>query len=145
MDSDASSAKTLALVEIILQLVFFTIGAVAIVGNAAYLSPGNVVTGSGGLVTTTIVKSSAPIIILVVFSISLLSGLLRILLDYFLVYKKLALEKFRESETPSLILGIIQLIFEGIVPGILLIIAYVKIRDSLENTVRQHHSTNSQL
>lgn len=144
LDSDASTAKTLTLVAIILQLVFFAIGAVAIVGVAAYFSVGRVVTSSGGVVTTTTVNSSAPTIALVVFSIFFLIGLLWILLDYFLVYKNLALEKVKESEVPSLILGIIQLILAGVIPGILLIIAYVKIRDSLENSARQLPPINSQ-
>ena len=143
LDNDASTAKTLTLVAIILQLVFFAIGAVAIVGVAAYFSVGRVVTSSGGVVTTTTVNSSAPTIALVVFSIFFLIGLLWILLDYFLVYKNLALEKVKESEVPSLILGIIQLILAGVIPGILLIIAYVKIRDSLENSARQLPPINS--
>ena len=144
LDNDASTAKTLTLVAIILQLVFFAIGAVSIVGVAAYFSVGRVVTSSGGVVTTTTVNSSAPTIALVVFSIFFLIGLLWILLDYFLVYKNLALEKVKESEVPSLILGIIQLILAGVIPGILLIIAYVKIRDSLENSARQLPPINSQ-
>ncbi len=144
LDDDASTAKTLTLVAIILQLVFFAIGAVAMVVVAAYFSVGRVVTSSGGVVTTTTVNSSAPTIALVVFSIFFLIGLLWILLDYFLVYKNLALEKVKESEVPSLILGIIQLILAGVIPGILLIIAYVKIRDSLENSARQLPPINSQ-
>ncbi len=144
LDSDASTAKTLTLVAIILQLVFFAIGAVAIVGVAAYFSVGRVVTSSGGVVTTTTVNSSAPLIILAVFSIFFLIGLLWILLDYFLVYKNLAHEKVKASEVPSLILGIIQLILAGVIPGILLIIAYVKIRDSLEKSARHPPSINSQ-
>ena len=144
LDNDASTAKTLTLVAIILQLVFFAIGAVAMVVVAAYFSVGRVVTSSGGVVTTTTVNSSAPTIALVVFSIFFLIGLLWILLDYFLVYKNLALEKVKESEVPSLILGIIQLILAGVIPGILLIIAYVKIRDSLENSARQLPLINSQ-
>ena len=144
LDSDASTAKTLTIVAIILQLVFFAIGAVAIVGVAAYFSVGRVVTSSGGVVTTTTVNSLAPLIILAVFSIFFLIGLLWILLDYFLVYKNLALEKVKESEVPSLILGIIQLILAGVIPGILLIIAYVKIRDSLENSARHPPTINSQ-
>ncbi len=68
-----------------------------------------------------------------VFGIIFLIGLLWILLDYFLVYKNLAEEKVEEAETPSLVLGILQLLFGGFITGILLIIAYVKIRDSTRN------------
>lgn len=69
-----------------------------------------------------------------IMSIILLIGILWILLDYFLIYKRLATERVKEAETPAIVLGIIQLIFAGLIPGILLIIAYVKIRDSLERS-----------
>ncbi len=45
--------------------------------------------------------------------------------------RQFALERVNEAETPSLVLGIIQLIFGGLIPGILLIVAYVKIKASL--------------
>ena len=45
-------------------------------------------------------------------------------------------ERVADAETSSLVLGILQLIFGGVIPGILLIIAYAKIRDSLNNMMR---------
>lgn len=68
------------------------------------------------------------------FSVALLIGLLWIILDYFLIYRRLAMEKVKEAETPSIVLGIIQLIFGGLIPGILLIVAWVKIKDSLKGS-----------
>jgi len=137
LDSDASTAKTLTLVTIILQLIFFVIGIFGTLAFAAFFAIGTVRTTT---FNNTIVTTSAPNylgLVAVVFSAFFLIGLLWILLDYFLIYKKLAEEKVREAETPSIVLGIVQLIFAGGIPGILLIVAYVKIRDSLERSARQ--------
>ncbi|MCL4450040.1 MAG: hypothetical protein M1386_01820 [Candidatus Thermoplasmatota archaeon] len=125
LDSDASTAKTLALVAIILQAVFFVIGIFEIIGLATLLTITTVPP------TSTTLPLGAFGIIAIVFAAALAIGILWIALDYFLIYKKLKEERVREAETPSLVLGIIQLIFGGLIPGILLIVAYVKIRDSL--------------
>ncbi len=53
------------------------------------------------------------------FAVVFLIGLLWILLYYFPVYKKLAEEKVEETETASLVLGIVQPLFGGTVSGIL--------------------------
>lgn len=125
LDSDASTAKTLVLVAIIFQAIFFVIGIFEVIALAAFLT------------LTTVPPTSSTLslgafgIITVVFSAALAIGILWIVLDYFLIYKRLKEERVREAETPALVLGIIQLIFGGLIPGILLIIAYVKIRDSL--------------
>ncbi len=125
LDSDASTAKTLVLVAIIFQAIFFVIGIFEVIALAAFLT------------VTTVPPTSSTLslgafgIITVVFSAALAIGILWIVLDYFLIYKRLKEERVREAETPALVLGIIQLIFGGLIPGILLIIAYVKIRDSL--------------
>ena len=125
LDSDASTAKTLALVAIILQAVFFVIGIFEIIGLATLLTITTVPP------TSTTLPLGAFGIIAIIFAAALAIGILWIALDYFLIYKKLKEERVREAETPSLVLGIIQLIFGGLIPGILLIVAYVKIRDSL--------------
>ncbi len=131
IDIDASEAKSLVLVAIILQLVFFVIGIIGIVFAGAFLAVSKVVTTTGVGTTVTTPVPNFFGVFLVFFSVAFLIGLLWILLDYFLIYKKLAEDRVREAETPSIVLGIIQLIFGGLIPGILLIIAYVKIRDSL--------------
>ena len=125
LDSDASTAKTLVLVAIIFQAIFFAIGISEIIALAAFFTVTTVPATSSTL------SLGAFGIITVVFSAALAIGILWIVLDYFLIYKRLKEERVREAETPALVLGIIQLIFGGLIPGILLIIAYVKIRDSL--------------
>lgn len=143
LDSDASSAKTLTLVALLLQVVFFAIGIFSILGLAffAATSPTTTTIGPGGQTTVT----NAPTAFLGLFGIILgvifAVGLIWILLDYFLVYKRLAEENVRAAETPALVLGIIQLIFGGIITGILLIIAYVKIGDSLKRNPQIQQDT----
>ena len=132
LDSDASTAKTLTLVAIILQVVFFVIGIFEVIALVVLFSfRPSVTTSTGTTITSHVVPLSGLAIISIVFSFALLIGILWIFLDYFLIYKKLKEERVREAETPSLVLGIIQLIFGGLIPGILLIVAYVKIRDSV--------------
>ncbi len=126
LDSDASTAKTLTLVVIILQAVFFVIGIFEVIALIAFLVVVPTVTP-----TNAIPSLDVSGIIAIVFSAALAIGILWIVLDYFLVYKRLKEEKVREAKTPTLVLGIIQLIFGGLIPGILLIVAYVKIKDSL--------------
>ncbi len=134
LDSDANTAKTLTLVAIILQVVFFIIGIFAIVALAALtIGPGITTTTSTGTTVTTSPPGFGVGIFGAVFGVIFLIGLLWILLDYFLIYKKLAEDKVGEAETPALVLGIIQLLFGGIITGILLIVAYVKIKDSMRN------------
>ena len=134
LDSDANTAKTLTLVAIILQVVFFVIGIFAVAVLAFVASGVTTTTSPGGTVTTT--GPVGPGIFSVVFGTVFLIGLLWILLDYFLIYKKLAEDKVEEAETPALVLGIIQLIFGGVITGILVIVAYVKIKDSVRNRAR---------
>ena len=132
LDSDSSTAKTLTLVAIILQVVFFVIGIIEVIALVVLFSfRPSVTTSTGTTITSHVVPLSGLAIISIVFSFALLIGILWIFLDYFLIYKKLKEERVREAETPSLVLGIIQLIFGGLIPGILLIVAYVKIRDSV--------------
>ena len=132
LDSDSSTAKTLTLVAIILQVVFFVIGIFEVIALVLLFSfRPSVTTSTGTTITSHVVPLSGLAIISIVFSFALLIGILWIFLDYFLIYRKLKEERVREAETPSLVLGIIQLIFGGLIPGILLIVAYVKIRDSV--------------
>ncbi len=123
LDRDASTAKSLALATVILEAVFFAIGVLVLVAALVGTAVSGVSMSTLGIVT---------VVFMVLFAI----GLMWLLLDYYLVYKPLAQERVRDAETPSIVLGIIQLILGGVIPGILLIIAYVKIRDSLENMMR---------
>lgn len=123
LDSDASSAKSLVLAALILEAVFFGIGIFIFVLAMAGSAVSGATLGALGIIAT-------------VFTVLLSIGLLWLLLDYYLIYRPIALERVAEAETSAIVLGILQLIFAGIIPGILLIIAYVKIRDSVENMRR---------
>ena len=129
LDSDASTAKTLTLIAIVFQLIFAVIGIIEAAILIPFLTetyvPGTYIPVSAGLDFS---------IVILVFSISLLFGIIWVLLDYFLIYRRLRLGKVKEAKTPSLVLGIIQLILGGFIPGILLIVAYVKIKDSLQRS-----------
>ena len=129
LDSDASTAKTLTLIAIVFQLIFAVIGIIEAAILIPFLTetyvPGTYIPVSAGLDFS---------IVILMFSISLLFGIIWVLLDYFLIYRRLRLGKVKEAKTPSLVLGIIQLILGGFIPGILLIVAYVKIKDSLQRS-----------
>ena len=119
-DPDASTARTLTLVAIVLQSFFFMIGIFIFFiffpfAGVAFGMP-SMAFGIFGLV----------------FGLGFLISIVWIALDYFLVYKNLeSTATIARARTPSLVLGIIQLISGGTISGILLIITYVKIGDSL--------------
>lgn len=121
----ARTAEKLSLAAIILQALVIAIGYI-----------------------TVIVGSNNTIGSLLFISIIALIGVFMIFLTYYYIYRRLRLENVRKAGTPSLVLGIIlltsSLILEpylGIIltilelaAGILLILGYIRIRDSLEQT-----------
>jgi len=44
------------------------------------------------------------------------------------------LRAYISSETPALVLGVLQLVLGGVVSGVLLILTYTKIRDSVNRS-----------
>lgn len=118
----AESARTLVLAAIVVQVVFFVIG-IAILSLAIGL-----IIGSG---QTTVPGNQALFIISIVFGFLFIFGLLWIFLNYYLVYKPIVARDLYKAEGPALALGIIELIFDGLIPGVLLIIAYSRIGDAL--------------
>ena len=73
LDSDASTAKTLTLVAIILQVVFFVIGIFEVIALVALFSfRPSVTTSTGTTVTSQVVPISGLAIISLVFSFALL-------------------------------------------------------------------------
>jgi len=143
LDQDASSAKTLTFVAVILQIVFLVLGILAIlVFIATSASFTSVSIGPNGTVNSTsrVIQTSFPFLTILILVPITIFGLLWVFLDYFLIYRKLSSEKVAEASTPALILGILQLIFGGLIPGILLIVAYVKIRDSINRSINQQPS-----
>lgn len=128
LDPDANSAKALAKVAVILQGILFAIGvAVLSIALVALLTSVNI---PAGVDLTSGVTLSIAGVMTTVFISSFAIGVLWLFLDYYLVYVRLREERVTQAETPALVLGILQLVLGGVVPGILLIIAYVKIRDS---------------
>lgn len=70
--------------------------------------------------------------VLALFTIVLaIIPLVWLLLDYYLIYKPLTEGKASSAETPSLVLAIVQIFTLDFISGILLLIAWIKIRDGL--------------
>ncbi len=123
--SDLDSARTLAVVALILEIAFLAIGViillVVLVGGVFTFTPG------AGQVATPMV-AFAPILFF--FALAGILGVLWILLTYLLVYVPLREGQVERALTPTLVIAILTLIFGGLIPGILLIVAYVKAKDA---------------
>lgn len=92
-DADLSTARTLALIALFLDLIGFVFALI------------------------TIFLAVLPFILM--------------FLDYFFIYKPLVNGDARRAEVPTLLMGILQLFVGGVLSGIILLIAWVKIRDSI--------------
>ena len=131
LDPDADSAKGLMIAAIIVQVLFVVIWLFVLL-IFLFAFPFT-------QMTTTPTTGSTPNFLFPYFGISVLfttyfgAGILWIILDYFLIYQRLSEGRVPEAETPALVLGILQIVAGGVVPGILVIVAYIKIRDSLRN------------
>ncbi len=134
-DNYADSAKTFTFAAILVEGLF-TVLLVVYIGlilsvlslatptNPAF--PGtNINVNFGFFIMTTIA---------VVFG---LVGLLWVLLDYFLIYKRIVEGDIRGAQDTALILGIIQLVLGGIIPGILVIVAYTQLNNSVNRRMEQ--------
>ena len=137
LDPDADSAKGLMIAAIIVQVLFVVIWLFVLLIFLFVFSITSV--------TTMPTPSSPPSVVFPFFGVSVMFtaffavGVLWITLDYFLIYKRISEGKVAQAETPALLLGIMQIIAGGVVPGILVIIAYIKIRDSLRNAQYRYH------
>ena len=132
LDNFAQSAKTLTLVAIIIEAIFTALFALYF---TLFLSLFAITPATPG-----IPANSGFIIFGFIGAIFGGIGLLWVLLDYFLVYKRLSEGNIMGAKDTSLILGIIQLIFGGIVPGILLIVAYTQLGNSVHFAGHQQQS-----
>ncbi len=134
--ADLDTAITLTLVALILEAVFLAIGVLI----ALVLLPVSRVTSSASLFGadqaiaplqmgdfSTFISTGLFVGFLVVAGIF---AVVFLLLTYFLVYKPLKHEQVERALTPALVLGIIALVFGGVIVGILLIVAYVKAKDA---------------
>lgn len=114
------SATMLTMISIAVLLVYFAVGtAIMSLIIGAAISSGQLITG--GVVG----------ILAFIFGIMFLIGLLWIILGYLLVYEPLRHGRPEAAQTPALILGIVEIIFAGIIPGILLILAYSRIGSAI--------------
>lgn len=136
LDSDAESAKTLTLVAIILQAIFLFVGIAIVIGVLAFAFTSS---------TSGIPGMGAQALVGIIFGAIFLVGILWIVLDYVFIYAPLSRGEVARTEGPALALSIIQLVFGGIITGILLIIAWVKIKDSVRNqSMRESAGQNLQ-
>ena len=140
-DAEANTAKTLTLVAMIVQVLFIgliglgaaTLGALSGVVN----SIATTTTVSGTTVTYSNPFRSPSFVmgfVATILGIGIVVSVIWVVLDYLLIYKNLrAVSTIESAKTPALILGILQIFFGGVIPGILLIFAYLKIGESINN------------
>lgn len=116
------SAKTMTFAAILILVVFFLFGCGLLAFLLGYLS---------GLGQVPNVQPRDLQIASIVFSIMFLFGLMWIFLNYFFIYRPLSEGIPERAYSPALVLGILELIFGGIIPGILLILAYSSIGSAI--------------
>ncbi len=129
LDYDASTAKSLVLAAMILGVIFFAMGLIGVAVLLTFLYTAGQL-GASSPPPVAISASFLGIIVLIFFPIAIVW----VLLDFFLIYKPISRGKISSAEDPALILGIIQIAVGGFITGVLLIIAWVKIRDSIANS-----------
>jgi ABC-type transport system involved in cytochrome c biogenesis permease subunit len=73
-------------------------------------------------------------IVALALALGLVISIVWVVLDYVLIYRNLgSYSTLQNARTPAIILGILQLLFGGVIPGILLVVVYSKIGDSSES------------
>ena len=133
LDNDADSARSLVLAAIVLQLVLLLVMIVFILFffaaafNSSSLGPG----GTPAMVFP-LFALALPVVIFF--------GSFWIVLDYLLILKPIDQENLEKAESNALVLGLVQLFLGGVIPGILIIFGYMKIRDSLRHKRMQNQS-----
>lgn len=130
-DSDARTAMTISFVAIIIDLVFFLI---LLLSSFFIYSLG---------LATFYSSLGMPIAFLSgLFLAFAVVELLWLPVTSLFIYRPLREGEAHKAETPSLLIGIGQLIFGGFLSGILLLIAWIKIRDSLR--MQQKYGKNDE-
>ncbi len=128
MDPFIDDAKGLVFAAIVVQLVFTVIGLIGLAIVGIFLSIPFYSAPSPSTTNVPILFSG----ILIAGAIAVVGfGLVWLFLDYFLIYKVLEKGRAKDASTVTLVLGIIQLMTD-LIPGILLILAYTKIQDSIK-------------
>ncbi len=148
-DGEASTARTLTLVAIIIQAVFlaFVVIAAVVIGALFSTVVSTTQTTTQGVATvtlpgTTVTYTMNPFqslafsygFVVTLLGIGVVVSIIWIVLDYLLIYRNLGSPTdIPNAKTPALILGILQILLGGLIPGVLLIIAYLKIGESINN------------
>ncbi|MCL5680959.1 MAG: hypothetical protein M1515_02790 [Candidatus Thermoplasmatota archaeon] len=128
MDPFIDDAKGLVFAAIVVQLVFTVIGLIGLAIVGIFLSIPFYSAPSPSTTNVPILFSG----ILIAGAIAVVGfGLVWLFLDYFLIYRVLEKGRAKDASTVTLVLGIIQLMTD-LIPGILLILAYTKIQDSIK-------------
>lgn len=130
--SDLDTAVTLTLIALILEVVFLAIGVLVLAFFLFALAVGFSVSGPTAAFSLAL-QVAVPLGVLAPLLFFAALGVLSILwvvLTYVLVYQRLRRGQVEEALTPALVLGILTLVFGGTIPGILLVIAYVKAKDA---------------
>lgn len=141
LDTDANTAKRLTFWAMIVQAALFIIGAfllsVALVYWIWNVDIGLFsALGMAGMVKTLTLSLTLGQTLYLVAAIALTASVVWLVADYYMVYRRLGQERVLQAERPSLWLGVIQVIFAGAIAGILLLVAYIKIRTS-EHKIRR--------
>ncbi len=134
--ADLNTAITLTLVALILEAVFLAVGVLVLLVFLPVISvtsSASVFGAHEAIAPLQIGDFSIPIFFGFFVGFLVAAGIFAVvflLLTYFLVYKPLKDEQVERALTPALVLGIIVLVFGGVIVGILLIVGYVKAKDA---------------
>jgi hypothetical protein len=140
-----STARTLTVAAIIVAAIFLLITiAEAIFFVPAVARSAEIISNTTRTITETgTTVTLAPIagseissfvtsLLLAFYSIAIIVQAVWIVADYFLIFTRFRTREAMDStRSPTLVLGILQLIFGGVVPGILLLVAHSKVGDSM--------------
>lgn len=130
LDKDAEDAKTLVIAAVIVQLILTLVAFAYFAAFSALFFTAIPPAGTPGGVPGGVTFNPLSLL-LGIGTVFLVIGILWVVLDYFLIYKKIAQGHVEGTDTTSLVLGILQLIFGGLVSGIILLIAHGKITSSI--------------
>jgi hypothetical protein len=125
LTSSGGTAKTLILIGLVLQLIF-----------ALFFLFGL------GVATLLTLRVGVGLVLAGVWLVFGLIDLLFLYLVYSLCYRRTGNGEYEEAKTPTLVFGVLALIFAGVIPGILYIIGYVKLGDAAREQQRQQQVTS---
>ncbi len=151
-EAESSATKTLVLIAMIVQGVIFV---VAIAVASLILS----FVGTGGGISVTDGNTNATAIfsgpvggslafgfVVLIFVTAFFLSAIWIVLDFLLVYRNLySASNIERAHAPALILGVLQLVGGGVIPGLLLLFAYLKIGDWMKSKTNARAEVTSKI